>query len=179
MTAARNAITTLRRRGEALDEAQEQFSMAKRHFCREVETQKKNHWRTFLDDQNNIWKANSISKSVSHDTRIPALHTENHVAEDDEEKADVLIESFFPLPPPPEGALKVRQAEEGQGIRPDPLHLVTDEEIERAVTWPNPNKAPGPDEIPFATWRQLLPFTREWITWLYQASLSLGHVPRR
>jgi hypothetical protein len=103
MTAARNAITTLRRRGEALDKAQEQFSMAKRHFCLEMVTQKKNHWHTFLDDQNDLWKANPISKSVSHDIRIPALHTENRVAEDDEEKADVLMESFFPLLPPPEG----------------------------------------------------------------------------
>jgi hypothetical protein len=43
ITAASDAITILRRRGEALDKAQEQFSMAKRHFCREMVTQKKNH----------------------------------------------------------------------------------------------------------------------------------------
>jgi hypothetical protein len=149
--------------------------MAKRHFCLEMVTQKKNHWHTFLDDQNDLWEANPISKSVSHDTRIPALHTENRVAEDDEEKADVLMESFFPLLPPPEGPWTVRQAEEGQGIRPDPLPLLTDEEIETAVTWPNPNRAPGPYKIRFAAWRQLLFFTREWIRWLYQACLSLGH----
>jgi hypothetical protein len=63
------------------------------------------------------------------------------VAESDEEKADVLMESFFPISPPSEGVLTVRQAEEGQGTRSDPLPAVTDVEIDRAVTWPNPNKA--------------------------------------
>lgn len=179
MTAARNAVTTQRRRGEALDEVQEKFSLAKRRFCQEMETQKKRHWHDFLADQNNIWKANSISKLVSRETRIPTLHNESRTAETDEEKADVLMESFFPIPPPPQGPLATRQAEEGQHTRVGPLPAVTDEEIERAITRPNPNKAPGPDEIPFSVWRQLLPHTREWIKWLYQASMSLGHVPRQ
>ncbi|KAM0724073.1 hypothetical protein Q7P37_000253 [Cladosporium fusiforme] len=125
----KNVITTLQRRGESLDEAQGQFSLAKRRFCREMETQKKNHWRTFLDDQDNIWKANSISKSVSHNTRTPVLHSGTRVAETDEEKVDVLMNSFFTIPPPPEGASTVRQTEERHGTRPDPLPTVTYEEI--------------------------------------------------
>lgn len=115
---------------------------------------------------------------MSHDTRIPVLHTENRVAESDESKADVLMESFFPTPPPPEGAPTVPQTGGGGEARLDMLPAVTYEEIERAVTGPNPNEAPGPDEISFAAWRQLLPFTKESIRWLYQTSLTLGRVPR-
>ena len=72
----------------------------------------------------------------------------------DEAKAEVLIDTFFPMLPLPEGRDPDRavRSRAGYDIRWLPL---TKNEVERAIFKSNPDKAPGPDEISFRMWREL------------------------
>ena len=53
-TAKRNRITTLRRRGEDTTQAREIASVARRTYLDEIDRQKKQHWKEFLDDPQNV-----------------------------------------------------------------------------------------------------------------------------
>ena len=90
----------------------------------------------------------------------------------DETKAEVLIDTFFPMLPLSEGrdpnqAVRSRM---GYDIRWLPL---TKNEVKRAIFKSNPNKAPGPDEISFRVWRELWPVVGDHVLWLYNTSLEL------
>ena len=53
-TVKRNRITTLRRRDEDTTQAREIASAARRTYLDEIDRQKKQHWKDFLDDPQNI-----------------------------------------------------------------------------------------------------------------------------
>lgn len=56
-TARRNRITTLRRRGEDTERARSLANAAKRTFHNAISRQKQDHWKEFLDNPENVWKA--------------------------------------------------------------------------------------------------------------------------
>jgi hypothetical protein len=84
---------------------------------------------------------------------VPELVAIGRTYETDEDKAELLMSTFFPTPPTPEGCEPDRAiGANAQTIEWPPL---TKEEVERAVFRSNPDKAPGPDEISFRVWREL------------------------
>jgi len=57
----------------------------------------------FLSDPDNIWKAASYAKPDSAPTDVPKLVANGRTYETDEDKAELLMSTFFPTPPIPEG----------------------------------------------------------------------------
>ncbi|GIZ44655.1 hypothetical protein CKM354_000785200 [Cercospora kikuchii] len=179
LSSARNLVTTLRRRGEDAFEARERYRVARQEYFRRIERQKSQHWKEFLAEPNNLWRANQYTSIASGLSHIPTLRYEDAVAETEEAKAALLMANFFPAPPEPESNTGHQQARERRrGRVPRDLPAITTEEIDQAIFRYNPRKAPGADEISFEMWRQLLPSVRPWIQWIYQTSLDLAYVPR-
>ncbi|KAI5195396.1 hypothetical protein E4T39_08219 [Aureobasidium subglaciale] len=114
MTALRNRVTTLRRRFEDVEDAKANHQAAKQRYFQEIHKQKKTHWKDFLNDPNNIWKANSYTRLANTGTTIPTLTKGESVARKDEDKAKMLMETFFPVPPDP---IRQTRQENGQSTR--------------------------------------------------------------
>jgi hypothetical protein len=57
LSAARNHLTTIRRRGEDMTEAAAKVKLTRRIYLDEVDRRKREQWSDFLDDRDNIWKA--------------------------------------------------------------------------------------------------------------------------
>jgi hypothetical protein len=153
-TSKRNKVTTLRRRGESTTRIKEEAHKARRTYLDEIDKQKKQHWKDFLDDPDNIWKAASYAKPAGAPVDVPELIANGKTYRSDEEKAELLMATFFPTPPTPVGLdpARVARGSAEPGIKWPPL---TKDEVERAIFRSNPDKAPSPHEISFRVWREL------------------------
>lgn len=179
LSSARNRVTTLRRRGEDTSDAWSVSKTTRREYFHQVEQRKREHWKEFLADPSNLWKANRYTRIANQTTGVPALAQGNVIAETEEEKAAMLMTSFFPIPPEPEPSCNSKKKGiEPTGRVPRELPPLTLDEIRTAIFRYNPKKAPGSDEITFEIWRELFQYVHPWIQWLYQASVNLGHLPR-
>ena len=179
MTALRNRVTTLRRRSEDVEDAKANHQAAKRRYFQEIQKQKRTHWKDFLNDPNNIWKANAYTKLANTGTTIPTLTKGENVARKDEDKAKMLMETFFPVPPDP---VRQTRQENGQSMgslqAPPTAPEIGLTEIEFAIWSSSPEKAAGEDEITFTVWRRLWPKVKEWLLALYRASIRLQYLPQ-
>lgn len=172
-TTRRNRVTTLRRRGDDTEKARKLASSARRTFHNAIDRQKRDHWKDFLDDPENIWKAARYAKRRETTTQMPDLVEGEERAKTDTRKAEILMEAFFPIPPEPEGDSRYHRR---PGQSPDWPEL-TMHEIETAIFKSSQDKAPGPDEITFRAWREIWPVVGPHLLKLYKASLELGYVP--
>lgn len=87
---------------------------------------------------------------------IPALRKDGQMAETNEEKASMLLKTFFPVPPDPEGEdlpVSVRRRQEPLVGMPD---RVSAEEVSEAILSSYPRKAPGRDRLPFLVWQKIM-----------------------
>jgi hypothetical protein len=98
-TTRRNRIVTLSRRGEDTQRARQLANAARRTFHNAIEKQKKDHWKAFLDDADNIWKAAKYARKKESLSSIPNLVVGGITASTDLKKAEVLMDTFFPQPP--------------------------------------------------------------------------------
>lgn len=142
LSSARNYVTTLRRRGVDTIEAQRKFQASRKEYLQQIEKQKKRHWRDFLLDPSHIWKANRFARTASQGTCVPKLHLEERTAETDEEKANMLMDTFFPIPDQPElhGGAPHTEKRAGTGKVPQDLPRITEEEIRKPYTGPTRGK---------------------------------------
>jgi hypothetical protein len=101
ITAKRNRITTMRRRGDDTIEAIREADVARRLYHDEMDRKKKQYWKNFLDDPNNIWKAARYARGASAASSIPDLKVNNREYRIDEEKVGILIATFFLKQPEP------------------------------------------------------------------------------
>jgi hypothetical protein len=46
-----------------------------------------------------MWKANQFTEGPSTPVQVPTLSMDGRTAQQDKDKADILIEAFFPVPP--------------------------------------------------------------------------------
>ena len=180
LSSARNRVTTLRRRGADTSEAQVAFQTIRREYFRLIEKQKKLHWKDFLQDPSNIWKASRFTRMASQTAAIPTLVQGVMIAKTDEDKANMLMDTFYPIPPESRPGQKSSQraGKVATSKVPKELPPITEEEIRQAIFRFNPKKAPGADEITFEMWRRLLQYIGPWIQWIYQTSANLGYVPK-
>ncbi|KAG9512832.1 hypothetical protein KCU93_g10252, partial [Aureobasidium melanogenum] len=143
-------VITLRRRFEDVEEAKANHQAAKQRYFQEIQKQKKTHWKDFLEDPNNIWKANAYTKLANTGTTIPTLTKGKSVAVNDDDKAKMLMETFFPVPPNP---IRPTRQESGQSTEsfqaPPTAPEIGLTEIEFAIWSSSPEKAAGEDEITF------------------------------
>ena len=173
--AHRNAARSLRRAtGEPDAEAERRATAAKHEFHHTIRRVRKQHWRDFLDEVTNVWKATQYlnPQSTSGFARIPVLENEDRTIQDKAEIADELIATFFPPPPEPE----VRGTEEPMH-RGEPFEPLQKEEIRRALFTSHPYKAAGLDGLPTVVWRELWPVLHAQIHHLFSLSLSTGKLP--
>jgi hypothetical protein len=109
---------------------------------------------------------------------VPELVENGQSYVTDEAKAEVLMDTLFPTPPLPEGRDPDRavRSRAGRDIR---WPLLIKNEVERAISKSNPDKAPGLDETSFRVWRELWPVVCDHVLWLYNTSSELQHTPRQ
>ena len=163
LSAARNRLTTVRRRGVDVAEAAASVKLVRRLYMDKIEQCKREHWTEFLDNCDNIWKAYAYTKAGRASHGIHVLKVGDMEVTDDREKADLLLSSFFPVPPRPvdrdSSSIKPRLVTRS-GSRPRehagkkvPLRIqlprLTLGEVEAAIMQSKSDKAPGLDEITF------------------------------
>ena len=176
-TSKRNRVTTLRRRGECTTDARESSHAARRCYLDAIDRQKKQHWTDFLGNPDNLWKAVGYAKPAGAPMDVPELVANGRTYETDEDKAELLMATFFHTPPTPDG----REPDRAIGVNAQTIECppLTKEEVEKAVSRSNPDKASGSDEISFRVWRELWPVVGDHMLWLYNTSLELGYIPQR
>jgi hypothetical protein len=176
-TEKRNRITKMRRRGEDVTEAIRAADTARRTYHDEIDRQKKQHWKDFLNNPENIWKAARYARGVNVTASIPNLKANNQEYCTDEEKAGVLMSTFFPKQSEP--VLAEQRTRQQSSRRESPTWpSLTRQEVERAIFKSSPDKSPGSDGITFRVWRELWPAVGDHILWLYSNSLDLGRIPK-
>ncbi|KAJ5566974.1 reverse transcriptase [Penicillium sp. DV-2018c] len=104
---------------------------------------------------------------------IPKLVQDDALVESAEDKAKLLIDTFFP-PTPPVNMTQPITTEESIL-----MEQITDEEISTMVMKAKPWKAPGHDNLPFGIWQAIWPAVKTPVCRVFHASLKLGYVPRR
>ena len=174
----RNQWTAAKRKGEYNPALYATMVKANRVYLAQIAKQKKNHWIGFLDDHQNVWKALAYLKNSGKSWTLPALKAEGCTHEEDEDKARVLIQTFFPPQPEPQGGQttegNLKEAEAG-----DPIgDRLLEGEVEKAIFSSNPRKAPGPGDISFQVWQELWPVVKHWVVHIYRRSIQLGHIPK-
>jgi hypothetical protein len=176
-TEKRNRITTMRCRGEDVAEAIWAADTARRMYHDEIDRQKKQHWKDFLNNPENIWKAARYAKGVNVTASIPNLTANNREYCTDEEKAGIFLSTFFPKQSEP--VLAEQRTRQQSSRRESPTWpSLTRQEVERAIFKSSPDKSPGSDGIVSRVWRELWPAVGDHIVWLYSNSLDLGRIPK-
>lgn len=174
MTYWRNQWTAEKRRGNPGLQPFQEFKQAQKQYFTCMKSQKHAHWKEFISNPSNIWKAHSINKDRSGFSNIPALLVDGTLEPSEEVKAKVLLQSFYPEQPSPTVHPNESDATLNTPRRDIPL---TQQEVRSAIFAGKSLSAPGTDGLPFLVWKELWPTVGTWITHLYQASLALGYVP--
>ncbi|KAJ5819464.1 reverse transcriptase [Penicillium riverlandense] len=129
-TWTRNRCTQARRYGYVLTELEEAASYLRKQYQRKIRDAKRRHWKEFLDNTDNIWKAARYLEPRDRVMGvIPTLRMAEQTIKDDREKANTLLQAFFPpLPDIPEAPPR-------DTPRREPLHmeLVSPHEIKAAL----------------------------------------------
>jgi hypothetical protein len=176
-TAKRNRITTMRRRGEDVVEAIRAVDVARRLYYDQIDRQKKQHWKDFLDGPENVWKAARYARGTNTTASILDLAADNREYCTDEEKAEILMSTFFPTQSEPVLA-EVKTTRQSSRRESPTWPALTKQEVERAIPESSPDKSAGCDGITFRVWRELWPAVEHHILWLYSNSLDLRHIPQ-
>jgi hypothetical protein len=111
-----------------------------RQYHRAIRDAKRRHWKEFLDNTDNIWKAAQyLGPGKRSFGRIPTLKTDYQIFDNNQEKSWVLLEVFFPPLP------DIRKEPQPFIQQPEslPMELITPQEIEVALMKMSSWKAPG------------------------------------
>jgi hypothetical protein len=153
LTVLRNQVTTLRRRGQDITHARLLIHQARKLYFDKMDWQKVTHWKEFLDEANNIWKANYFTKGASTLVQVPTLYKDGRTAHQDKDKAEMLMEAFFSVPPMPESSNHQEPVRPPRSIQVP--HQITMQEATKAIFASNPKKAAGVDSLSFKVWQEL------------------------
>ncbi|BAE66183.1 unnamed protein product [Aspergillus oryzae RIB40] len=153
----------------------EEMRRKRRQWTRAIEKAKSGHWREFLDKagEGHLWKAATYMRPRDADMSIPTLKVDTKEVTDNQEKAEVFLEAFFPKMADPGDEEVESPAEE---LRWEPI---TEIEIHRSIRAAKGTTAPGEDGIPTLVWKQLWAYLKETITIIFTKSLDLGYYPNQ
>jgi hypothetical protein len=174
-TRVRNQCTRSRGYGCQRPDLEEAERALRQRFHTAIRDQKRKHWNDFLQDAGNIWKAAKYLSNRSGSTTVPTLRTSVKMVERDEEKAQVLLSSFFPPLPPIQEEEQRTTAERPSS--PLPFEPLTHEEVGSAIRGAQSWKAPGQDGLPMGVWQEAWPAVGKRIFQIFEASLRLGCIP--
>ncbi|KAJ9137654.1 Endonuclease/exonuclease/phosphatase [Pleurostoma richardsiae] len=175
-------VQRLRRRWQRTrqDDDYEAYRQARNKKGRHIQKVLRNTHRQRVEEASEspsgLWKLVKWAKNRHNETPAgtPALvRPDGGLAQQPEEKADVLRQSFFP--PPHQADLSDLEGHE----YPTPVECpdITEAEIEKAVRRASPNKAPGTDGIPNAILHQTLDILLPSLHILFNACFRLGYCP--
>ena len=147
----RNRARAARRAGQNSSDLEGSATAAAKQYHDAIRPRKMDHWKEFLADNDNIWKAVKCMKAgddaafgkVPQLTRADGTKTTDH-----REQAEELLAKFFP--PLPDNIA-------GEGLRqqrtPVKMPKLTMEEVERRLWETKSWKAPGEDGLPAIVWK--------------------------
>jgi ribonuclease HI len=147
----------------------------RREWTRTIEKTKSAHWNEFLDaaSSGTLWKAAAYLGPRDDYANIPPLMVGEREIAQNAEKAQVLLESFFPRTAEP-------TLEDVTPIREEiPWIPINELEIERALKAAKGNTAPGEDCLPTLVWKNIWKYVSEIVTQIFQASINLGYYPKK
>ena len=168
----------LRRRGECTFYIREASYTTRQVYLDKIDEQKEQYQKDFLNDPNNIQKAASYAKPSGASIDVLELVANSRRYIIDEEKAEVLIDTFFPTLPLPEERDPYRVVRGKVEYNTKQLPL-TKNEVERAIFKSSPDKVPSPDEISFYIQRELQLVVGDYVLQLYNTSLELQYTLRQ
>jgi len=173
-TAARNQACALRRAGPRNETLEQEARAAKKRFHDTARRQRRTHWKDFLDETDNIWKATKYFHPGEPDVfgRIPALEVDERTVSKEEELAEVFLDRFFSQ------RADVQLDQEEKPAIPMDWPPLTMEEVRAAVFRMKPFKAAGSDGLPAAAWQKLWPTVGTYVHRLFNASLEAAYVPK-
>ena len=110
-------------------------------YHKAIRAQKKHHWKSFLAEHMNIWKAVKYlhPDDSQSSTKIAYLQKDQDRLTESQEIGEVLLENFFPLQSPAN-----RREEQNIPPRQTAMEPITNEEVKNAIFRAHPNKALGP-----------------------------------
>ncbi|KAH7464218.1 hypothetical protein FOMA001_g17818 [Fusarium oxysporum f. sp. matthiolae] len=171
----RNRARAARRAGQSSAVLENTANASAKQYHDAIRQRKNSHWKEFLADNDNIWKAAKYMKSgddaafrkVPQLGRADGTKTTNH-----REQAEELLAMFFP--PLPDNI-----EDEGLQHRRAPVTMpdLTLEEVERQLWATRSWKAPGEDGLPAIVWKQIWPSVKHDVLAIFQASLKEGVIP--
>lgn len=173
-TNLRNRNTNANRNTRHQPHLEAQAEMAKRKFHAAIRSKKKGHWQSFLEEPSNIWKAAKyLNTEDSAFGNVPVLVEDGQEIEEEQDKAKVLLETFFPSTP-----MRLTPPRAEQQASPIPENVdVTMREIEEAIRRVRPWKAPGVDGLPNVVWKETWSVLKGWILAIFRASIAFGTMP--
>ena len=174
-TRARNDAKAVQRQGYRDHYLEQKVKEARKLFHDTARRQRRTHWHEFLDNTDNIWKTAKYlhPQEKSQFGAIPALHTEQGVANTEKEISTALLSQFFSQ------TAEVSQIEEGHKPNQLPWTELTKEEIHEALLRAKPFKAAGPDGLSTVVWQKLWPAVGDCVFQLFKASIQTGYLPQQ
>ncbi|KAH7464563.1 hypothetical protein FOMA001_g17543 [Fusarium oxysporum f. sp. matthiolae] len=171
----RNRTRAVRRAGQNAKGLENTSKAAAKQYHDAIRQCKNNHWKEFLADNDNIWKAAKYMKSGDNAAfgKVPQLVKADGTATTShkEQAEEPLAEFFPPLPDTIE--------DEGPRQQRAPVTMpdLTLEEVERQLWATKSWKAPGEDGLPAIVWKQVWPSVKHDVLAIFQASLEEGVIP--
>lgn len=176
-TQLRNQARSRRRQGQRDIAAENMAKQARLRFHHKIRETKQQHWREFVGDVGNVWKAAKYldPESVRGVARITSMKNSNgETVEEDDQIAEELMREFFPPAPTPTAPSPVSEGVNEPQLEHEPLTVM---EVKRAIFRTKPDKAPGPDGLPARVWKELWPVLGDTIVSLFNASIDTGRLP--
>ncbi|KAG6996665.1 RNA-directed DNA polymerase from mobile element jockey [Fusarium oxysporum f. sp. conglutinans] len=169
----RNRARAVRRVGQNVKDLENTAKAAAKQYHDAVRHRKNTHWKEFLADNDNIWKAAKYTKSGDDAAfgKIPQLvRADGTTTASHREQAEELLAKYFP--PLPDNI-----EDEGPRQQRAPVTMpdLTLEEVERQLWATKSWKAPGEDGLP--AWKQVWPSVKHVVLAIFQASLDEGVIP--
>jgi len=117
----------------------------KNKYFHAIQTAKQASWTTFLQSAagKDVFTAYHFTKPQKV-AKIPPIQHENSLEITFQEKSKMFLKAMFP--PPPESAATALKPDDSDTIA---WNSITFEEVEEAIKFSSPRKAPGPDGLSF------------------------------
>ncbi|KAF6525346.1 hypothetical protein HZS61_011141 [Fusarium oxysporum f. sp. conglutinans] len=171
----RNRARAVRRVGQNVKDLENTAKAAAKQYHDAIRQRKNNHWKEFLADNDNIWKAAKYMKSGDDAAfgKVPQLvKADGTATTSHQEQAEELLSKFFP--PLPDN---IEDEGPRQQRAPVTMPNLTLEEVERQLWATKSWKAPGEDGLPAIVWKQVWPSVKHDVLAIFQASLEEGVIP--
>jgi hypothetical protein len=149
----RNRARAARRAGQNAKDLENTAKAAAKQYHDAMRQRKNNHWKEFLADNDNIWKAAKYMKSGDEAAfgKVPQLvKADGTATTSHKEQAEELLAKFFP--PLPDN---IEDEGPRQQRAPVTMPNLTLEEVERQLWATKSWKAPGEDGLPAIVWKQI------------------------